>query len=93
MKNVLADLAVESEAATALGLRLARAYDVQADEHDPDAAPGVDTGSEILGMQARRTSPRRPWRSIGGNGYVEESMLPRIYRRCHSIQSGKAPAT
>ena len=81
MRNVLADLALESEAATALMLRLARAY---------DEAPG-DVAARAFARIA--TAVGKYWvckrapamiyeamECLGGNGYVEESILPRLYR-------------
>ena len=95
MKNVLADLAIESEAATALALRLARAID--ASEKD-SAAPGrarVDPGHEAV-MRRVLTPIAKFWickrgaafaqeamECLGGNGYVEEGgegVMARIYR-------------
>jgi putative acyl-CoA dehydrogenase len=82
MRNVLADLAVESEAATALALRLAEAVD-----------RGVrgDAGERAFGRLAIAVGKfwvckRQPavvgeaLECLGGNGYVEESGLPRLYR-------------
>jgi putative acyl-CoA dehydrogenase len=86
MRNVLADLAVETEAATALAMRLAAAFD--RDERDfrrlavavgkfwvCKRAPGV-VGEAL--------------ECLGGNGYVEESGLPRLYREAplNSIWEG-----
>jgi putative acyl-CoA dehydrogenase len=79
MRSVLADLALESEAATALALRLAHAFD----------------GSDELDLAYRRvmTSAAKFWvckrgpelaaeamEVLGGNGYVEEGPLARVYR-------------
>ena len=57
MRNVLADLALESEAATATALRLARAYD----EGDTDVPPLRHRGAQVLDLQAggARTPPSR----------------------------------
>ncbi|HYL34932.1 MAG TPA: isovaleryl-CoA dehydrogenase [Bryobacteraceae bacterium] len=81
MQNVLADLALESEAATLLMLRLARAFD----------AREADAGEHAFGRLATAVSKfwvtkRAPAQisealeCLGGNGYVEESVLPRLYR-------------
>ncbi len=88
MRNVLADLAVESEAATALALRLARAYD----EADADAAAGED-GTDAQLFKRLATAVGKYWvckrtpnhayealECLGGNGFVEESGMPRMYR-------------
>ena len=57
MRNVLADLAIESEAATASAMRVARSYD----EDDAGVPALRHRGDEVLGLQAgrRRTPPRR----------------------------------
>jgi putative acyl-CoA dehydrogenase len=76
MRNVLADLAVESEAATALALRLARAYD------EGDVALRR-LGTAIGKFYVCKRFPMlaaEALECLGGNGYVEESGMPRIYR-------------
>lgn len=81
MRNVLADLAIESEAATALLLRLARAYDeLPAD----DGARAFARIATALGKYwvCKRT-PHMVYEAmecLGGAGYVEESVMPRLYR-------------
>jgi putative acyl-CoA dehydrogenase len=88
MRNVLADLCVESEAATALAMRLARAYD----EAAADAAAGADSSDAQL-FKRLATAVGKYWvckrtpnhafealECLGGNGYVEESGMPRLYR-------------
>ena len=76
MENVLADLCVESEAATATALRLARAYD----EGD-DAFRRLATAVAKFWV-CKRTPPlvAEALECLGGNGYVEESQLPRLFR-------------
>ena len=91
MRNVLADLAIEAEAALALSMRVARAV---------DAAPG-DTGEAAFARIA--TAIGKFWickrapafvneaqECLGGAGYVEESLLPRLYRQAplNSIWEG-----
>src|SRR5947207_7837445 len=88
MRNVLADLCLESEATTALAMRLARAYD----EADADAAAGEqETDAQLFKRLARAigkywTCKRAPGHAceslecLGGNGYVEDSGMPRLYR-------------
>jgi putative acyl-CoA dehydrogenase len=76
MQNVLADLCVESEAATATALRLARAFD----EGD---APFRRLATAVAKFWVcKRTPPlaAEALECLGGNGYVEESQLPRLYR-------------
>ncbi|MFL6206702.1 MAG: acyl-CoA dehydrogenase family protein, partial [Acidimicrobiales bacterium] len=76
MRNVLADLALESEAATVLAMRLAHAID--AGEHDLSRL-GVALGKFWV---CKRTAPMvaEALECLGGNGYVEENGLARVYR-------------
>jgi putative acyl-CoA dehydrogenase len=88
MQNVLADLCVEAEASTALAMRLARAYD----EADADARAGESSTDAQLFKRlatavgkywACKRAPNHAFESLeclGGNGYVEESGMPRLYR-------------
>jgi putative acyl-CoA dehydrogenase len=86
MRNVLADLCVESEAATVLAMRLARAYDEE------------DTAFKRLATAIGKywVCKRLPGHAFeamechGGNGYVEESGMPRLYREAplNSIWEG-----
>jgi putative acyl-CoA dehydrogenase len=76
MRNVLADLCVESEAATVCALRLARAFD----EGD-DAFRRLATA--VLKYWVCKRTPAAVGEALeclGGNGYVEESGLPRLFR-------------
>lgn len=82
MRNVLADLALESEAATALTLRLAGAADraVRGDaaEH---AFRRVATAVGKYWVTKRGPAfTAEALECLGGNGYVEESVMPRLYR-------------
>jgi len=84
MDNVLADLALESEAATLLALRLARAYDAQS---NPRANPEEGAFRRIATAISKfwvckRTPPMvaEALECLGGNGFVEDSILPRLYR-------------
>jgi putative acyl-CoA dehydrogenase len=91
MQNVLADLCLESEAATALVMRLARAFD-----HAPDAQPEGPFRRIATAVAKYWVCKRAPahvgeaLECLGGNGYVEESVLPRLYRECpvNSIWEG-----
>ncbi|HTY97634.1 MAG TPA: acyl-CoA dehydrogenase family protein [Solirubrobacteraceae bacterium] len=88
MRNVLADLCVESEATTALAMRLARAYD----EAHADADAGIDDSDAQLFKRlatavgkywACKRTPNHCFEALechGGAGYVEESGMPRMYR-------------
>jgi putative acyl-CoA dehydrogenase len=86
MQNVLADLAVESEAATALGIRLAAAVDAGETEFLRLA------GAAAKFWVCKRTPAvvAEAMEVLGGNGYVEESGLPRLYRQAplNSIWEG-----
>jgi putative acyl-CoA dehydrogenase len=89
MRNVLADLARGVEAATVLAMRLARAYD----EEDPGDAPPRHRGGQVT---VCKRFPGRRLRGAGvpgGNGYVEESGMPRLYRESPLNSSGRARAT
>jgi putative acyl-CoA dehydrogenase len=76
MQNVLADLALESEAATTAAMRVARAYD-----EDDAAFRRLATA-----VMKHWVCKRAPWHAtealecLGGNGYVEESGMPRLLR-------------
>jgi putative acyl-CoA dehydrogenase len=90
MQNVLADLAIECEAATALMLRLARAYDHFEDEQQRAFARLATAVAKF--WVCKRTPPlvAEALECLGGNGYVEESILPRLYREAplNSIWEG-----
>jgi putative acyl-CoA dehydrogenase len=76
MQNVLADVCVDSEAATLLALRLARAY-------DEDDVPFRRLATAVAKYWVCKTTPplvAEALECIGGNGYVEEGVLPRLYR-------------
>ncbi|MFI8519388.1 acyl-CoA dehydrogenase family protein [Streptomyces sp. NPDC085481] len=79
MRNVLADLALESEAATVLGLRLAAAYDADTDEERALLRIAVPVAKFWV---TKRCTPvvAEALECLGGNGYVEESGLPRLLR-------------
>jgi putative acyl-CoA dehydrogenase len=88
MQNVLADLALESEAATALALRLARAVDATENNTDPSGHEKLI--SRVLTPIAKFWICKRgaafaqeAMECLGGNGYVEEQgegVMARIYR-------------
>ncbi len=97
MRNVLADLCVESEAATALAMRLARAYDdalaqsAQANGTAASATSGAESDAELFKRLATavgkywvcKRAPNHAFETmecLGGNGYVEDSGMPRLYR-------------
>ncbi len=85
MANVLADLCVESEAATLSAMRLARAYDEASDptHPDPDAQAFKRIATAVLKYWVCKRNPPHAAEALevlGGNGYVEESGMPRLYR-------------
>ena len=89
MTNVLSDLAIESEAATVLTMRLARAYDDEGEAATmfcrlitPAAKFWICKRASTLAAEAMEV--------LGGNGYVEEFNLARIYREApvNSIWEG-----
>ena len=82
MTNVLADLAVESEAATALGMRLCRAYD-EAAHGDERAALIRRLGTAVAKYHVCKRVPNHAYEALeclGGNGYVEDFPMARLYR-------------
>jgi len=82
MRNVLADLVVESEAATAVAMRLAEATD-QALGGDETAVLVRRLGLAVAKYWVCKRGPAHAAEALeclGGNGYVEESGMPRLYR-------------
>lgn len=82
MRNVLADLAIESEAATISALRLARAYD-EALAGDEEATAFKRVANAVLKYWICKRAVAHAGESLeclGGNGYVEESGMPRLFR-------------
>ncbi|MBV9732668.1 MAG: isovaleryl-CoA dehydrogenase [Verrucomicrobia bacterium] len=81
MQNVLADLCLESEAATALAMRLARAFDRSSDDAQEQKFARIATAIAKYWITKRTpTVVAEALECLGGNGYVEESPLPRLYR-------------
>jgi putative acyl-CoA dehydrogenase len=91
MANVLADLALESEAATALTLRVARALDA-AGQNPREAAFARIANAIGKYWVCKRAAAfvNEAQECLGGQGYVEESILPRLYREAplNSIWEG-----
>jgi putative acyl-CoA dehydrogenase len=82
MRNVLADLAIESEAATIAAMRLARAYD-EALAGDEEAQNLKRIANAVLKYWICKRSVTHAGEALeclGGNGYVEESGMPRLFR-------------
>jgi putative acyl-CoA dehydrogenase len=90
MQAVLADLAVESEAATVLAIRLAASVD---GFHDPLERALRRIGLPVAKFWVCKRTPAlvgEALECLGGNGYVEESGMPRLYREAplNSIWEG-----
>ncbi len=91
MQNVLADLAIESEAATLLAMRLARACDQAESSEQEQLIKRI--GTAIGKYWVTKRGPvhvAEALECLGGNGYVEESIMPRLYREApvNSIWEG-----
>ena len=83
MRNVLADLALESEAATALAIRLARSFDRQDDAHERLMARLLTPVAKFWICKRGSHLAQEAMECLGGNGYVEEGgqgVMARIYR-------------
>jgi putative acyl-CoA dehydrogenase len=83
MRNVLADLALESEAATALAIRLARAFDRAGDAHEAAMARLLTPVAKFWICKRGSHFAQEAMECLGGNGYVEEGgegIMARIYR-------------
>ncbi len=83
MRNVLADLALESEAATALSIRLARAFDKPTDPHEQAMARLLTPVAKFWICKRGSHFAQEAMECLGGNGYVEEGgegIMARIYR-------------
>lgn len=80
MQNVLADLSIESEAAMALTMRMARAMDAPEDEHEQLVAR---IGTAIGKYWICKRTPGHAYEAmecIGGSAVMEDSIMPRLYR-------------
>src|SRR5690606_25853708 len=91
MRNVLADLALEAEAALLLTLRIARAFDES--NHDARAARLARIVVAVGKYWVNKRAPNHVYEAmecLGGAGYIEESILPRLYREAplNSIWEG-----
>ena len=91
MRNVLTDLAIESEAAIALTLRIGRAMDEAGG--DEQAAALARIGTAVGKYWICKRAPGHTFEAMechGGPGYIEESIMPRLYREApvNSIWEG-----
>lgn len=90
MQNVLADLALESEAALALTLRMGKALDNPHDEQEDKFARLVTAIGKYWICKRAPAMINEAQECMGGAGYVEETILPRLYREApvNSIWEG-----
>jgi putative acyl-CoA dehydrogenase len=90
MQNVLADLAVETEAAIVLTLRLARTFEADASDAERALARVATPALKYWLCKRAPSVVAEAMEVLGGNGYVEESALPRFYREAplNSIWEG-----
>jgi putative acyl-CoA dehydrogenase len=91
MRNVLADLAIEAEASLALLMRVARAVDAAPRDAAEAAFARVATAVGKYWICKRALAfVNEAQECLGGDGYVEESILPRLYRQAplNSIREG-----
>lgn len=79
MRNVLADLALESEAATTTALRLAAAHDADTEQERHFRRLAVAVTKFWVTKRCPAVAAEA-LECLGGNGYVEESGMPRIFR-------------
>lgn len=91
MQNVLADLSLEAEAAMVLMMRLARSFDEKATKEEEALINRIIT--PIAKFWICKRTPNFVYEALechGGNGYVEESIMPRIYREAplYSVWEG-----
>ncbi|KPY90187.1 acyl-CoA dehydrogenase family protein [Pseudomonas syringae pv. tagetis] len=80
MQNVLADLALESEAALALTLRMGRALDHLDNDHEKRFVRLVTAVGKYWICKRAPAMINEAAECLGGAGYVEDSILPRLYR-------------
>ena len=91
MRNVLADLALEAEAALVFALRVARAVDAAPHDAGEAAFARIATAAGKYWICKRAPAfVNEAQECLGGAGYVEESLLPRLYRQAplNSIWEG-----
>ncbi|WFR77591.1 isovaleryl-CoA dehydrogenase [Janthinobacterium rivuli] len=80
MQNVLADLALESEAATAFALRLARCFDEKDDAQQAMLARVLTPAGKYWICKRGPGFGFEAMEVLGGTGYVEDAPLARLYR-------------
>ena len=80
MRGVLADMALDLEGAVALIMRLCRAFDRSEDPREAAYARLLTPAAKYWICKTAPAFIYEAMECLGGNGYVEESMLPRLYR-------------
>jgi putative acyl-CoA dehydrogenase len=90
MRNVLADMALEAEAHAALAMRVARAFDRQHDEREFELRRLITPVAKYWICKRCPAFTFEAMEVLGGNGYVEEGPLARLYRQAplNSIWEG-----
>lgn len=93
MANVLADMAVEVEAATLMALRVAKATDrMQLDEHERLLARIATPAAKYFNCSRAPAIANEALQCHGGNGFIEENAMARVYREAplNSVWEGTA---
>lgn len=93
MTNVLADMAVEVEAATLMALRVARATDdLDSDEHERLLARVATPAAKYFNCSRAPSIANEALQCHGGNGFIEENPMARLYREAplNSVWEGTA---
>ncbi|MGY3608487.1 MULTISPECIES: acyl-CoA dehydrogenase family protein [unclassified Bradyrhizobium] len=92
MTNVLADMAVEVEAATLLALRVAKATDQKASEHERLLARVATPAAKLFNCSRAPSIAYEALQCHGGNGFIEENPIARLYREAplNSVWEGTA---
>ena len=92
MANVLADLALESEAALLLALQLARACEADAEPALRATLRIVTPAAKYWVCKRATAATAEAMEALGGNGYIDENPMPRLYREApvNSIWEGSA---
>ncbi|MEN5251250.1 acyl-CoA dehydrogenase family protein [Alcaligenes aquatilis] len=93
MSNVLADMAVEVEAATLMSLRVAKATDLmQGSEHERLLARVATPAAKYFNCSRAPSIANEALQCHGGNGFIEENPMARVYRESplNSVWEGTA---
>jgi putative acyl-CoA dehydrogenase len=93
MSNVLADMAVEVEAATLMSLRVAKATDLmQSSEHERLLARVATPAAKYFNCSRAPSIANEALQCHGGNGFIEENPMARVYREAplNSVWEGTA---